>query len=537
MSASPTETSLEARPSSNRLALNTSIASDLEALRALDRPVFAVETPEGVRLLDAPGASPVLASAPPIPVERLGARSFRETHGVRAAYVAGAMAGGIGSARLVTAMAEAGLLAGFGAGGLDVATVDDALARLTRDLGPSRPFKVNLLHMPQAAELERRRVELFLARGVARISASGFMNLTPAVVAYRARGLSVRPDGTIDARTHILAKVSRPEVARAFLEPAPADLLARLVQDGSVTEAQARLAERVPVAEDITVEGDSGGHTDRRAGLPLLASIQALRDAIVEARRYERPVRVGAAGGIGTPSTVLAAFVAGADYVVTGSINQACVEAGTSDLVKSMLARADVSSVATAPAADMFELGVQVQVLKQGTLFVPRAERLHRLYSSYPSWDEIPAIEREDVEKTIFRRSATEVWADTRAYLEQREPALLAEAERAPKKKLALLFRWYLAMGSRWAMEGRAERKVDFQVWCGPIIGAFNRWTEGTPLAQPENRRVADVARALLEGAAALYRARLLALQGVELPRAVFTHLSRWMPDEPEQPQ
>jgi trans-AT polyketide synthase, acyltransferase and oxidoreductase domains len=39
---------------------------------------------------------------------------------------------------------------------------------------------------------------------------------------------------------------------------------------------------------------------------------------------------IGLAGGMGTPFAVAAAFVMGADYVLTGSVNQACVEAGTS---------------------------------------------------------------------------------------------------------------------------------------------------------------------------------------------------------------
>jgi NAD(P)H-dependent flavin oxidoreductase YrpB (nitropropane dioxygenase family) len=41
------------------------------------------------------------------------------------------------------------------------------------------------------------------------------------------------------------------------------------------------------------------------------------------------------------------------------------VEAGTSDTVRQMLAEAEQADVAMAPSADMFELGVKVQVLKR----------------------------------------------------------------------------------------------------------------------------------------------------------------------------
>ena len=86
----------------------------------------------------------------------------------------------------------------------------------------------------------------------------------------------------------------------------------------------------VPMADDITVEADSGGHTDNRPLVCLLPSMLELRDTIQEEHGYAEPLRVGAAGGIGTPAAALAAFVMGAAYVVTGSVNQACLEAGTS---------------------------------------------------------------------------------------------------------------------------------------------------------------------------------------------------------------
>ena len=45
---------------------------------------------------------------------------------------------------------------------------------------------------------------------------------------------------------------------------------------------------------------------------------------------YDRPLRVGAAGGISTPWAAAAALAMGAAYLVTGSVNQSCV--GGSDI-------------------------------------------------------------------------------------------------------------------------------------------------------------------------------------------------------------
>ena len=64
-------------------------------------------------------------------------------------------------------------------------------------------------------------------------------------------------------------------------------------------------------------------------------------------------------------------------------------------------------------------------------------------------------------------------------------------------------------------------RKVDYQVWCGPAMGAFNEWAKGSFLEAPANRRVVTVARNLLHGAAVMTRVHTLACQGVALPADV----------------
>ncbi|PIW63397.1 MAG: 2-nitropropane dioxygenase, partial [Candidatus Omnitrophica bacterium CG12_big_fil_rev_8_21_14_0_65_50_5] len=78
-----------------------------------------------------------------------------------------------------------------------------------------------------------------------------------------------------------------------------------------------------------------------------------------------------------------AAFMMGAAYIVTGSVNQACVESGTSDIVRKLLAGAEQADVAMAAAADMFEMGVKVQILKRGTMFAMRSNKLYEYYRAY----------------------------------------------------------------------------------------------------------------------------------------------------------
>ena len=113
----------------------------------------------------------------------------------------------------------------------------------------------------------------------------------------------------------------------------------------------------------------------------------------------------------------------GAAYVLTGSVNQACVESGSSDAVREMLAQAEQADVIMAPAADMFEMGVKVQVLKRGTLFAMRAAKLYELYRGHARLEDLPAVERAALEKNLFRAPMEEVWGQTRRYFLERDAA------------------------------------------------------------------------------------------------------------------
>jgi PfaD family protein len=488
---------------------------------------------DGELALD-PAGWPVLAHLPPMFPEWLGDRGFTEMHEVRFPYVVGAMAGGIATPRMVRAAAEAGFLAFFGAAGLDLERVERALDALEDLSQRGLAWGSNLIHSPSEPALEAAVVDLYLRRGVKRVSASAYMDLTPALVRFAASGLAERPDGSIHRERHVFAKISRPEVAARFLAPPPDALLERLVREGALERDEARLARHLPIAEDVTVEADSGGHTDNQALAALFPTIARLRDRALDEHRFPRPIRVGAAGGLGTPAAVASAFGLGAAYVLTGSVNQACTESGLAASGRELLARAELPDVTMAPAADMFEMGVEVQVLKRGTMFASRGHLLRTLYRAHPSLEAIPADARARIERSCFRKPLEEAWADTRAYWLRRDPREVARAEEDPKHKMALLFRAYLGQASRWAIDGRAERVVDFQIWCGPAMGAFNDWARGSFLEPPSQRTVAQVGLNLLEGAAVITRAHQLRAFGVPVPPAAFDFAPR--PLDPTPP-
>lgn len=462
-----------------------------------------------------------LGSLPPLYPESLGDPSFCAAHGTRFAYVTGAMANGIAATPIVKEMAKAGMLGFFGSAGLSLARIEAAVQELVDEVG-HLPFGCNLIHAPHEPMIEAGTVELYLKYGVHRAEAAAFMALTLPLVRYAYTGLQRLSDGSIHRQNHVFAKISRAEVARRFLSPAPQEMLDALVQQGQLSPEEAALARELPVAEDLIVEADSGGHTDNRPLTVLFPIITALRDECIAQFGYQRPIRVGAAGGIGNPAAVAAAFAMGAAFVVTGSINQAAIESGTSEPVKQMLALADMADVTMAPAADMFEMGVKVQVLKRGTLFASRATRLYELYHRYDSLEALPAEEAAKLEREVFRAPIAEIWASTEAFFAARNPAEITHAARDPHHRMSLVFRWYLGMGSKWAISGDPARKMDYQIWCGPAMGAFNQWVKGSFLEPAANRTVVQMALNLLEGATLLSRAAQLRSFGVPVPAYAF---------------
>ncbi len=497
-------------------------ASIQEKLSATDKPCYILQDFRGRigasnngELVSEGRGLQVLAMANPMTAAQLGDSSFQKDYNLKYSYKTGAMANGIASEELVIAIGEAGFLGSFGAAGLVPARVLQAIEKIQGAL-PTQSYAFNLIHSPNEPALEEGAVKLFLEKGVTVVEASAFLALSENIVHYRVAGLSEDADGNVVTKNKVIAKISRKEVAAPFMQPAPERFLTSLLQKGKITPAQAKLATRVSMADDITVEADSGGHTDNRPLVALLSTIIQLRDEMQAKYNFEKKIRVGAAGGISTPASALGAFMMGAAFVVTGSVNQACTEAGTSEHVRKLLQTVASTDVMMAPASDMFEMGVELQVLKRGTLFAPRAKKLYEYYKKYNSIDEIPADERAKLEKQIFRKPLEEIWQGCIEFFEQRDPEQIERAQGNPKRKMALIFRWYLGLSSNWANAGTDGRAQDYQIWCGPSMGAFNDWVKGSYLEDYNNRHAADVAEQIMQGAAYLYRVQTLKMQGVE---------------------
>lgn len=499
------------------------------ALDHVARPIYIVKHHEkaaitqsghmvwGDNVDDSAHGQPLLGFAPPLHPTSLGDDTFKKDLGLKYAYIVGAMANGITSVDMVMAAGQAGMVGFFGAGGLSIEQIEAAIDSLA-PYQDRFPIGFNLIHSPNDMALEMKTADLYIRRNIRLISASAYLGLTMPLVYYRVKGIHQRSDGSIICPNHIIAKVSREEVARKFFAPPPQKILDQLVCDDLITADEAQLARNIPMAQDITAEADSGGHTDNRPALSLLPTFMALREYASTEYAFSIPLRVGLAGGIATPDAAAAGFAMGAAYILTGSINQSAVEADTSDSVKELLAQTQQADVIMAPAADMFELGAKVQVLKRGTMFAMRASKLYELYRNHENYEEIPDNVRLMIERDMLKSSFEQAWNQTRQYFEIRDPSQIERAESSPKHKMALVFRSYLGQSSLWAKTGEPERKIDYQIWCGPAMGAFNAWVKGSFLEAVNQRRTDTMALNLVYGAARVLRCQWLRSQGVELP-------------------
>lgn len=449
---------------------------------------------------------------PNLTAQDFGDKEFKKTYGLKYALYGGAMANGIASSDMVIALGKAGCMGSYGSGGMRLEVVAQEIDKIKEAL-QGKPFLVNMLSN-RNADMEMKLAQLLVEKEVPGVEASAYIVPSEALVYFRIKGIH-EENGKIVIPHKIIAKVSREEVLEKFVAPPAAKTVENLLKAGHITTEEAALASRIPMADDITVEADSGGHTDGRPLVSMLPALIALANKKQAEFHYQQKVRVGAGGGVGTGLSCLGAFEMGAAYVVTGSVNQGCIESGTSDYVKQVLAETAMADVTMAPCADMFETGAKVEVIKKKTMYAQNAQKLYEYYVKYPGFDAIPAPDRERIEKKILKDSFDNIWKGTKEYFSRMDPAKIPQAEKNPKMKMALVFRWYLGSSSRWAVQGDSDRKFDMQIWCGQSMGAFNLWVKGTSLEKAENRHVGEIANLLLGSCAYHYMKNLLIRMGI----------------------
>lgn len=451
-------------------------------------------------------AEPLIIEEDLVTPYSLGSKAFKDNYSLKYAYIAGGMYRGIASKELVVKMGKAGMMGFLGTGGMKHNKIEQDITYIKRELTNGQAYGLNIVHNFNNAEQEERLIDLFLENDIKVIEAAAFLNVTPSLVRYKAKGIRKDNQGNLITNNKIIAKISRPEVAEGFMSPASDFIISKLLKEDKITLKEAEYLKNVPVADDICVESDSGGHTDGGNPCALIPAMIKLRDDMMKKYSYDNKIHVGAAGGIGTSEASAAAFMLGADFIVTGSINQCSVEAAISDSAKDLLQQANVQDTAYVPAGDMFEIGAKVQVLRKGLFFPARANKLYSIYQQYNSIEEIDDNLRKQIQEKYFRKSFADVFEEVKDYYPPKE---IKKAEENKKHKMALIFKWYFGHSTQMALKGCEDCKVDYQINCGPALGAFNQWIKGTEIENWRNRHVDEIGEKIMKETADYFNKRI----------------------------
>lgn len=433
----------------------------------------------------------------------LGCDEFKKDYNLKYAYLAGGMYRGISSKEMIIKLAKNGMMGFLGTGELSIDKIRDDIGYIQRNLASYEPYGVNLTYNYSNPDVEDKIVGVLLETGIKCIEVSAYMSLTPAIVRYKLKGLKKDNSGEIVSTNRIIAKVSRPEIAEMFMSPVNEYMINKLLAEGKITAKEAEMAKEVPMADDICVEAGAGWYMDCGVSYSLMPVVLKLRDEIMKKYNYHKKIRVGAAGGIGTPEAVAAAFVLGADFILTGSISQCTVEAKIGSQVKDMLQKMNVQDTEYVPSGDTFEIGGKVQVLKKGLFFPARATKLYELYRMYNSIEEINEKTKRQIQDKYFKRSFIDVYRELKELLPEQE---IKRSENDPKYKMKLIFKCYFKHAEDLAISGSEENRVDYQILCSSALGAFNQWVKGTDLENWKNRHVDEIGIILMKEAAETLR-------------------------------
>jgi trans-AT polyketide synthase/acyltransferase/oxidoreductase domain-containing protein len=423
----------------------------------------------------------------------LGSDAFKKDYGVAYAYVAGSMCHGISTKELIINMARAGFLSFIGTTGVSITQLEYIIQDIQAAINGQTCFGLNIIGSRQAAE-EEQLITLMLKHQVRNLELSAYLEISEALVRFRASGLQQDRNGHIRVSNRIMTKVTHLEIAEMFMSPAPDYILKSLVQKQVITEDVAGWLERVPMADDICLQTDAGWECGTgNPQLLLPAAVTRCRE-LQQQYNYNKPVRIGLGGGIGTPYAAAAAFLSGADFILTGSVNQCTKEAGTSETVKALLAQLDVHDTGYVSFIDRFNLEGKEQVVKKGIFFPARANKLFQLYQQFSSPELLDAATRKQLEEKYFKKPLEQVFRDI-----ENEVNVAAASH---GQQMQSLVKWYAEQGFTRAMEGNSAHRTDYKIFCSPAMGAFNRWVKGTPLEKWENREVAVIARLIMQDTA-----------------------------------
>lgn len=441
-----------------------------------------------------------------ISAETLGSSDFKKKYGLKYAYIGEAMYNGISSAKMAASLANAGMLGLLGTQGRTKEEVSQDIDSVREQVKNSNcTIGINITNSPYNSKIQSSILDLCISKQVNLIEVSEYMSITKELVLYRLHGVKEIKDGKVTVPNHIIAKVSRIEIAELFACPPQQKLVDELLKEGSISDEEARAARKIPMADSITITCDSEGHIGTSAGFLLVPLVKQMIQKCTKEYGYDMEINVGTTGGIGEPKAAAAAFLSEADYIGTGSINQCTQEAAVSESVKEILESIDIHDTEYVPEENLFELGAKCQVVRKGLFFPARANKLYETYRYFDSIENLDAKLASQLEERYFGKTFNEIYDEVIKTASHEE---IEQAEQNKKYKMLLIFKWYFNKSRMDAIKGNQSNKVNYLIKCSSAMGFFNNWSKGKPFEKRENRHVDQIGIAILEEAACFLNER-----------------------------
>lgn len=434
-------------------------------------------------------------------INTLGSPDFREKYRVKYSYIIGGMGKGISGSNLVAKVCNNGILGFLGTEGLEEIDVERMIKQTQSMIKNDSVFGINITQDYFEKERIPSLVDICLKYNVKAVEISNFISITKDLVRYKVKGMRINEKGQYEGNS-IVAKVSQTALASEFLKPAADDILRQLLNENEINMSEYELAKKVPLVDDLCLLGDCAYETERGNLVSMLDEVLSIRKRIVEQSDKELLFipRVGCAGGIGTPKIAAMYFYMGADFVLTGSINQCATEAVLAKSIKCLLNGLTVCDCTYVPSEKFFELDKNVQVVKKGVFFPSRAKLLKSLYEVNDSIDMISDNMKTYLKNKMFHMDLEDYYQNMKKTLNEKQ-VVLADAN--PKYKMALIFKQYIKNAFMLATDigDNDTNFVDVGLYCSSALGCFNEAVKGTYMEDYSKLSVVDIADYIMSGA------------------------------------
>jgi trans-AT polyketide synthase/acyltransferase/oxidoreductase domain-containing protein len=427
----------------------------------------------------------------------IGNAEFSKKYRTKYNYAVGGMGHGISGVDFVVKSCNEGILSFLGANCVDLDVIGSMIDQVKHKINSDTLFGVNITENYFEPQNTKDLINLCTEKGVRVIEASNFMTVTKELVRYKISGIGLDAEGSVTGNA-IIAKVSNTNVAREFLKPPSDSILNELLNEKAITKDEFDIAGKIPVADDVCIVGDCAYETEKGNLLTMLPEVLDVAEKIYKENLLVAKSRIGAAGSIGSGRTILALHYMGAEFFMTGSVNECTKEADIPDDVKDMLVKTNVNDFTYAPSENMFELNRFVQVLKKGVFFPSRANMLKSVYDTVNSIDDISGEIKLYIEDKLLQCGFDNYFAKIKLTENQ-----IKLANSNSKYKMAIIFKQYLHEASDKALFSKDRDKdvVDFQVYCGTAIGTANERLKDSKINDWKMRNTANIAEVLMQDA------------------------------------